>query len=439
MKTPRPAVVDGVRPGSAAAEAGVAPGDRIVRVNGRAPLDYIDYRFLTAETHVRLSVAGRNGRRHLLRLEKEVDEDLGIRFERDVFDGLRTCRNHCPFCFVDQLPAGLRPAVYVHDDDYRLSFLHGTYITLTNLTPSDLTRIARLHLSPLYVSVQATEPEVRASIFGRATGDVFLDMRNLIAKQIEFHCQIVVCPGINDGEHLARTVTDLASLDPGVRSIGLVPVGLTKHRRGLAPLRPVSPQQAEQLVRFVRSRQRAYLKELGSRLVFAADELYLAAQLPVPGRAVYEGFPQLANGIGGVRLFLDGLKRLRPLRLPRPLRATLVTGEAAAELVQALACKLETGGSVSAKVCVVENRLLGRSVNTAGLLAGRDVARALRRERTGDVVLVPKTAIREGEGFLDGMTTDELSKKVDASVLVAGSPREATAALRRHDRERVPR
>jgi len=439
MRTPRPAVVDWVRPGGAAAEAGVVPGDRIVRVNGRAPLDYIDYRFLTAETHVRLSVARRNGRRHLLRIEKEVDEDLGIRFERDVFDGLRTCRNRCPFCFVDQLPTGLRPAVYVHDDDYRLSFLHGTYITLTNLTPSDLTRIARLHLSPLYVSVQATEPEVRASIFGRATGDVLLDMRNLIAEQIEFHCQIVVCPGINDGEHLARTVTDLASLHPGVRSIGLVPVGLTKHRRGLAPLRPVSPRQAEQLVRFVRSRQRAYLGDLGARLVFAADELYLAAQLPVPGRAVYEGFPQLANGIGGVRLFLDGLKRLRPLRLPRPLRATLVTGEAAAELVQALARKLETGGSVSAKVCVVQNRLLGRSVNTAGLLAGRDVARALRRERTGDVVLVPKTAIREGEGFLDGMTTDELSKKVDASVLVAGSPREATAALRRHHRERAPR
>jgi len=437
MRRPRPAVVAQVLPGSKAESAGIGPGDRIVRVNGRAPRDYIDYRYLAAEPQVSLTVQAARGGLRRITIAKPIDEDLGIRFAEDVFDGVRRCRNECPFCFVDQLPRGLRQALYVRDDDYRLSFLHGNFITLTNLTAADEERIARLHLSPLYVSVHATEPEVRQRMFGRPTPDVLAAMARLAARGIEFHTQIVVCPRVNDGAHLDRTIADLAALHPAVRSIGVVPVGLTRHRHGRPRVVPVGPEMARELIDAVRRWQRACLRRLGTRLVFAADELYLLAREPVPGRAAYEGFPQLANGIGCARLFIDGVNRLRLLRLRRAARVTLVTGEMAAGLVGRLANRLAAAGSVQAEVCVVPNRLFGRSVTTAGLLAGKDIARALRRCDVGEVLIVPATAIREGEGFLDGMTPEDLSRLAGAEVIAAATPAEAAAALRRRDRMRA--
>jgi putative radical SAM enzyme (TIGR03279 family) len=436
MRQPRPAQVEQVRPGSPAAAAGIAAGDRVLRVNGRVPRDYIEWRYLTAETRVSLLLKDRMGRRRRLSVEKALDEDLGLRFTRDVFDGIRSCRNRCSFCFVAQLPKGLRPALYVRDDDYRLSYLHGNFITLTNLTPADRARIVRWHLSPLYVSVHATEPEVREKLFGRPTPDVVVEMGRLAARGIAFHAQIVVCPGVNDGRHLERTVRDLAALYPGVRSVGVVPVGLTRHRRGLAAVRPVSARLAAKMVEEVQAWQREFRRRVGSRVVFAADELYLLAGLAIPPRSHYEGFWQLGNGIGGVRLFLEELKRVAPPRLGRPLKVTLATGEGAAELVKLLAEKLEAGKSVRAEVCVVRNRLLGRSITTAGLLAGRDIARALKQRELGDVVLAPASAVREGEGFLDGMTVERLSRVVGVPVLIAGSPRQAVAALRAFESER---
>jgi len=264
-------------------------------------------------------------------------------------------------------------------------------------------------------------------------------MKGLIARGIEFHTQVVVCPGVNDGPHLERTARDLAGLHPGVRSIGVVPVGLTKHRRGLPRIRPVRAELAAAIVRQVHGWQRESLRRRGTRLVFAADELYLLAGLRLPARPQYEGFWQLGNGIGGARLLLDQVKRLRPPRLRQRLCVTLVTGEGAAGLVKLLAEKLEAGGGVQAQVQVVPNRMLGRSVTTAGLLAGRDIARALRAGKVGEMVLVPASAIREGEGFLDGMTLAELSRRVGVPVAAAGSPREAAAALREFGRGRGER
>ncbi len=431
MIPPRPAEILSVRPGSKAEAAGLTPGERVLRVNGRAPADYIEYRYLAAEPQIRLTVLDTAGRRRRITIHKALDEDLGLRFTSDLFDGLLTCRNRCAFCFVDQLPPGLRPALYLHDDDYRLSFLHGAFVTLTNLTPAHRARIARLRLSPLYVSIHATEPEVRATLFGRPTPDPRREIERLGRRGIEFHTQVVLCPGVNDGIHLARTITDLAALHPAVRSIGVVPVGLTRHRRGLPRVRPVSPRLARETLARLRRWQRSFLRQLGTRLVFAADELYLLAGEPLPAARHYEGFPQLANGIGGVRLFRDSVRRLRPLALARPLGATLVTGELAAPFVLELARKLEAGGRVTARVCVVPNRLLGRRVGVAGLLSGRDVLHALRGTPPGDVVFVPGTAIREGEGFLDGMTTERLSQQLGVPVVPATAPRQVTAALRR--------
>ena len=436
MRPPRPARVASVRPGSAADKAGIAAGERIVRVNGRTPRDYVDYRYLTAEPRISLTIEGPGRTRRSVRIDKPVDEDLGIQFDRDVFDGIRVCRNRCSFCFVNQLPRGLRPALYLHDDDYRLSFLHGNFVTLTNLAEADRRRIVRQHLSPLYVSVHATEPDVRARLFGRPTRDVLEEMRRLLRQGIVLHTQIVVCPGVNDGAHLERTVQELASLHPGVGSIGVVPVGLTGHRRGLPRLRAMSAGQAESIALSVARWQREFRKRHGTRLVFAADELLLLAGRPIPGRAHYEDLAQLGNGIGGVRLFLDEMRRMRPLKLSRPLRVTLVTGEAAAAPVKELAARLAAGGSARTTVCTVPNRLLGRRVTTAGLLAGKDIRAALRRCEIGNMVLVPAASLREGEGFLDGMTLEELSQHVGVPVRAAGGPREAAAALRAFDRGR---
>jgi len=439
MRRPSPAQVVEVRPGSPAAGAGIAAGEKVLRVNGRAPRDYIEYRYLIAEPEVRLTVLDREGRQRRVQIAKEIDADPGLRFAQDVFDGIRRCRNRCVFCFVAQLPKGLRPALYVRDDDYRLSFLHGNFVTLTNLTPADRRRIVRFHLSPLYISIHAAEPEVRARLFGCETVNPLSEMKWLGARGIEFHAQIVVCPGINDGAHLERTVRELAALHPGVQSIGVVPVGLSGGRSGLARVRKVTARLARELVERVGEWQREFRKALGTRLVFAADEMYLLARMEIPARREYEGFWQLGNGIGGVRLFLDELARLRPLKLKRPVRVTLVTGEGAAELVRALAERLEAGGSVSAEVVAIRNRLFGRSVTTAGLLAGGDVARALRGKGGRDIVLVPATAVREGEGFLDGIKLETLETIAGAPVVAVGSPLEAAAALRAWGRARRAR
>ena len=434
---PSPAVIARVRPGSQADRAGLRPGDRVVRVEGRAPRDYIDYRFLAAEGSLSLAVETADGRTRRVPIEKTVDEDIGLVFTSDVFDGVKTCGNACVFCFVSQLPRGLRPALYLRDDDYRLSFLHGNFITLTNLTPADRRRIAEYHLSPLYVSVQSTELAVRTRLFGRETPDPMREMRRLSAKGIEFHTQIVICPGLNDGEHLDRSVAGLAALHPGVASIGLVPVGLTSHRGRLPAVPPVTAEMAEELVRRVAAWQRAFRKQLGTRLVYASDELYLRAGRPVPSRVSYEEFPQLGNGIGGVRLFLEDLKKLVPPDLPRGRRVTLVTGEMAAGLVGELAEKLNAGRNLKARVCVVSNRFFGSSVTTAGLLTGQDVAGALHGGPAADLVFVPASAVREGEGFLDGRMVESLAAEIGVPVLAAELPREVGAALERLDQRKA--
>jgi putative radical SAM enzyme (TIGR03279 family) len=436
MTDPRPATIDRVDPHGPAGRAGIRAGEKLVRVNGRTPRDYIDYRYLAAEVRVTLLLEDTQGKRRRIALMKPVDEGIGIRFAEDVFDGVIACSNRCAFCFVSQLPPGLRPALYLRDDDYRLSFLHGNFVTLTNLTAGDRRRIARLHLSPLYVSVHATEPEVRKKLFGGGTPDVLREMGRLAERGIELHTQIVVCPGVNDGAHLERTVEDLSSLFPAVRSVGVVPVGLTRHRRQLPEVRAVDPDLARHLVTRIHGWQRGFRRELGTRMIFASDELYLLSGIPLPGRAHYEDFAQLSNGIGCARVFVDRARRIRPPASSRALRVTLVTGEMALPLVEQLARRLAGGGGVDAAVCAVENRLLGRSVTTAGLLAGDDIARALSSGDVGDLVLVPGTAVREGAGFIDGVTLAELSRRVGVPVVAAASPAEAAAAIRQRSRSR---
>jgi putative radical SAM enzyme (TIGR03279 family) len=321
------------------------------------------------------------------------------------------------FCFIHQLPKGLRKSLYVKDDDYRLSFLHGNYITLTDLPESEIQRIVDLRLSPLYISVHATDAELRRFLLGSPRtirGDLLERMRRLATAGIRMHTQIVLCPGLNDGPHLARTVRELGELHPAVATVAVVPVGLTRHREGLHPLRPVTPAEARAIVEAVHGWQAGFLASRGTRLVFAADELYLLAEVPIPPAAAYEGFAVAEDGVGLVRQFEDDFLALtrQPLR-PRwrgTRTVTLVTGELFGPLLQGFLAALRVPG-LRAEAIAVPNELFGRQIGVAGLLTGQDVARALSGRSLGDLVLVPRVALTESRGvFLDDVTPDDLAR-----------------------------
>jgi len=415
-----------------AAHVGLRPGDEILTIDGQTLRDLIDYRYLVAEESIELLTRTADGERHIA-IEKDWAESLGIEFDSPVFDGVRECDSKCAFCFVDQAPDGMRPSSLIRDDDYRLSFLCGNFVTLTNLSTTDMERILELRLSPLYVSVHSTEPAVRARLFRSRSHQAGLDnLRRLAAEGIECHCQIVLCPGVNDGEHLARTISDLAALWPGVRSVGVVPVGLTVHRQGLVPLVPVGADDAELALARIHAVQTECLGAKGTRFVFGADELYLLAGSEFPPEDAYEEYPQLENGVGLCRPFFDELAdQLRRLTAASDNRLVIVTGQAAGPLFEmTLASAL--GGTHPHRVVTVPNDFFGTSVTVAGLLAGRDVLRALRdAEIAGDqaVVLIPDVALDDAGRFIDSVPIDELRAAVGAPVRVARDPADICAAL----------
>lgn len=293
-----------VLPGSPAEKVKLQPGEKILEINGVRPADLIDYLQAEASDRLHLVVAGPEGDKREIRLEKAAEEPLGVVFSSAVFDRVRTCGNRCLFCFVDQMPPGFRKTLYIKDDDYRLSFLQGSYITLTNLKPADWERIRRLHLSPLYISIHATDPAVRRKLFrSPAAAEILPSLQKLADWGISFHGQLVLCPGINDGEALIRTITDLGRLWPALGSLAVVPVGLTAYRQGLPELRGFTREEAREVLAVVASFQEKFLASYGTRLVFAADELYLLAEKEFPPLAEYEDLWQLTNGVGLWALF----------------------------------------------------------------------------------------------------------------------------------------
>lgn len=386
---------------SPARDAGLEAGDVLLAVNGEQLRDLIDYKFATAREHLVLSVA-RDGMRVEFLVDKDPDEDLGLAFESDTFDGMMTCRNRCRFCFVHQLPPGLRPELYVKDDDYRLSVLHGNFITLTNLDEDDLDRICRLHLGPLYISVHTTNPSLREALLGcRAAGRLPAQLRRIAGAGVIMHTQIVLCPGINDGPELERTVGDLASLGEAVWSIGIVPVGLTSHRQGLPALEPVGAGRAAEIIDRVFAWQKGFRRERGIGLVYAADEFFVRCGAGLPGAAYYDGYPQLENGIGLIRLFLDEVNRAArrlPKALPEPRRIGLVCGEAASGVLRDVAARLAGVANLEVAVIPVANRFFGPSVTVSGLLTAHDILAAVRRRPEGEIILLPEAMFRPGDG-----------------------------------------
>ncbi|MBU0495999.1 MAG: DUF512 domain-containing protein [Chloroflexi bacterium] len=413
-------VIVRIEPGSLADELDLRPGDILLQVNDRPVRDVLDVQFYAAEDTATLLVR-RDDEDTYYEVDKEPDEPLGLEFTEPVFDGVRRCANACSFCFVDQMPPGLRPSLYVKDDDLRYSFLYGNFLTLTNFTPGDWDRLAEQRLSPLYVSVHTTDPEQRAGLFRNPRAAAIMDdLRRLGNLGIQVHAQIVISPGVNDGPYLDRTLDDLAALYPTVQSVAVVPVGLTRYHQGDA--RPVTPAEARSLVRTIERWHRRCRAEWGVGWAYASDELYLLAGRRIPARRRYDGFPQLENGVGLTRLLLDDAKQiLNPQSKISNLQ--LVCGTLVAPTLQRLVDKLGAPWTV----VPVVNRFFGSTVTVSGLLTAADVLDALADVPPGAVVVLPRAmfAVRNGgrngggERTLDDVTLADLEVRLGRPIVVA--------------------
>jgi len=415
-----------VVPGSIAADLELEAGSRIVRINGAVVRDSVDFRYLEAEEALQLEVApAAGGDVVVYEIEKEAHEPLGI---VPAADPVRQCANRCVFCFVDGNPAGARRSLHLKDDDFRLSFTYGSYVTLTNLGPKGFARIVEQRLSPLYVSVHATEPEVRERLLGADTGgDILERLRRLLDGGIQVHTQVVLCPEWNDGIHLERTVEDLWALGPGVLSLSVVPVGLTRYNLG----RPVRLLTADEAVRAIRATERAReraLSERGLGWAYVGDEMFFLAGWPLPPAAYYDDWPLTENGVGAVRRLLDdfetgiaGVPRLDGRRI------AIVTGQRMGPVLAPLAERLggATGGEF--RVLAVENGFFGETVTTAGLLAGLDILQALQAAGPFDAALLPAEALNDDGVFVDDLPLGRLAGALPSMRLVPAF--ELTSAL----------
>lgn len=404
--------VAAVEPDSAADAAGIRAGDRVISVDGSPVRDVLDWQWLTDEDEFDVAVE-HDGTVFDLTVTPLVGEPIGVAFEDVVFDGLRECVNACAFCFVNQLPAGLRPSLYVRDDDYRLSFLYGNFITLTNLDDADMERIVSERLSPLYVSLHAVDPDVRRLLVACTVDDTTTErMQVLLDGGIDLHVQIVAVPGVNDGDVLRETLEWLARHE-GVESVGVVPLGFTSHQRRYD--RSFTAEQAAALIETLAPFQERMKALRDVSWVYAADEFYLCSGVEIPPAESYDDFPQYENGIGMVRSFLDDLREAAPTS---SAAATLVTGTLFAPVLERA---LAQSGLGTLRVLPVVNALMGGNVSVAGLLAGDDIVRAIRADGAGGTYLVPDVVVNSDGLLLDDVPAAELSARSGADVIFVGA------------------
>ena len=437
-RQPQPAVVDTVSPGSIGEELGFEPGDQLLSINGIRPRDLIDYRYLCVEEELHLEVLDASGEIHQVDLEKDADEGLGLAFTEALFDGLRQCNNHCPFCFIDQQPPGHRDSLYLKDDDYRLSFLYGSYLTLTNLTDADWQRIDEQRLSPLYVSVHATEPALRERLLVNPRAGLLMQQLDWFAERdLQIHAQVVVCPGLNDGAALERSLRDLATQAggpwPAVLSAAVVPVGLTRFRPPDDGLRPVDPDGARTVIDQVESLQEEFQQLLGSRFAWLSDEWYLIAGQPLPPRLAYEDLPQQENGVGTIRAFLESLDQatqVLPERVEPVRRCSWVVGRIVAAALGPVAERLNRVAGVELQLLGLPSPYWGQDQVVTGLLTGEDLLAGLAGRDLGDELLLPAVMLRQGYPvFLDDMTLDELRAQVPVPVRVVHGAADIVASV----------
>lgn len=408
---------------SIADELGIKSGDTLVSINGSEIIDLIDYKFQIANEHIDLLIKKEDGEEYIYDIEKGYDEDLGLVFETGIIDKLKHCRNKCVFCFVDQLPKNVRKTLAFKDDDYRLSFLQGNFVTLTNVSDSEFSRIIKYRMSPIYLSVHATDDNVRKELMRNPHADGILNkIKELTENRIEVHCQIVLCPGLNDGSILDKTIEDLSKLYPGVKSAAAVPVGLTDHREGLFKLDSYDKEMAKKVLSQISMWQKKLKKEKGTSFIFAADEFYVLANKDIPDYNSYEGFPQIENGVGLMAMFKkqfeDYYKKIGNIK-PSKKTYCVITGVSAYKFIKDHVDMLERKG-INIKVVPIINNFFGHKITVAGLVTGGDIITQLKGKLNGEILVIPDSMIKEGtDSFLDDVTIDDIEKELNTKVLVS--------------------
>lgn len=425
-------LITGVEPKSPAAKARIKPGEKLKKINGQVIYDVLDYKYFEADCELELLLENRRGKERVVYIEKEEDEDLGLSFESYLMDKERGCANKCLFCFVDQLPKNMRAPLYFKDDDVRLSFLTGNYVTLTNLSEREITRICQQRISPLNISVHATSPELRAKLLGNRRGaEGFEIIKKFANSGVTMNCQIVCCPGLNDGKELEKSMYDLAELYPQVSSVSIVPVGLTKHREGLAQLKVVDKVVAESIIDTVENFADKCVFEKGSRIFFCADELYIRAKRELPEEEYYEGYPQLENGVGMVRLLCsEFVEELGQIDYTGSEPFSIATGMAVApQIEKLLSLAKEKCPNLRGTVYSIENDFFGHTVDVAGLITGRDLIAQLSGKQLGKRLLISATMLRHGgDVFLDDITPQQVEQALGVELICV--PQDGAALVR---------
>ncbi|HJC14593.1 MAG TPA: DUF512 domain-containing protein [Candidatus Fusicatenibacter intestinigallinarum] len=420
-------IIKSIEPGSIAEEMELAPGDELLTVNGEEIEDIFDYQFQIKDTYVELGIRRTDGEEWILEIDKEYDEDLGIVFENSLMDEYRSCRNHCVFCFIDQMPPGMRPTLYFKDDDSRLSFLQGNYVTLTNMSDRDIERIIRYRLEPINISFQTTNPELRCRMLhNRFAGEALNKVKKLFDAGIEMNGQIVLCKGLNDGEELERSISDLTAYLPHLKSVSVVPVGLSRYREGLYPLEPFTREDAKEVLRVIHRWQKKLYETWGLHVIHASDEWYLLAEEELPEEETYDGYLQLENGVGMLRLLREEVKQELENREgdQRELHLSLATGKLAAPTLEMLVGKIrEKYPKLDVKIWPIRNAFFGESITVSGLITGQDLIAQLEGKPLGDKLLLPCNMLREGENvFLDDVTVEEVEYRLKLPVQIVDEP-----------------
>jgi putative radical SAM enzyme (TIGR03279 family) len=419
-----------VEPGSIADELELEPGDVLVSVNGQPVSDVFDYHYLINEEYLEIFVRKPDGEEWELEIEKEYEDDLGIEFENGLMDEYRSCRNKCIFCFIDQLPRGMRDTLYFKDDDSRLSFLQGNYVTLTNMSDEDVERVIRYHLSPINVSFHTTNPELRCKMLNnRFAGEALKKVDRFFEAGITMNGQIVLCKGVNDGEELERTIRDLTKYMPHLQSVSVVPVGLSNHREGLYTLEPFTREDARQVLEQIHAWQQRLYGEYGTHFIHAGDEWYLLAEQPIPQEETYDGYLQLENGVGMVRLLENEIQEALSACSgdDRARKVSIATGVLAAPLLAREGeqiCKKYPG--LDLRIYPIVNHFFGERITVAGLLTGQDLMEQLQGKDLGEELLITEHMMKSGEEvFLDDVTVEELQRTLQVPVTIVKSDGQA--------------
>ncbi|MCF6461369.1 DUF512 domain-containing protein [Clostridium sp. Cult3] len=416
-------IIEKVKQNSIGEELGIQSGDILISIDGRKVRDIIDYKYLISDEYVVVEIEKANGDIWELEIEKDFDEDLGIEFSNPLIDRAKSCRNKCIFCFIDQLPPNMRETLYFKDDDSRLSFLQGNFITLTNMSDEDIDRIIAYRLSPINISIHTTNPELRIKMLNnKNAGKIFPILERFKEADIEVNCQIVLVPGVNDGEELNRTLMELSSLYPSVRSVAVVPVGVTKYREGLYEIDPFDSDGSKELLYLIEKTQNKFLNKLGTRFVFASDEFYAMSGRALPNYDAYEGFPQLENGVGLMRSFEyeveEELSSVRE-KISVGKKYVIATGTLAEGFMNHIKSHIMSKFSdLDLKVVPIKNNFFGTTITVSGLITGQDIVEQLEIYDGIDGIIIPKSMLRQdSDVFLDDLTIKDIENKLKVKII----------------------